>query len=64
MKGLRPMKSEDVEQVHSLLNKFLMKYELAPQLSLEEVKHWFIPIPNVVYSYVVEVSYFFSFSSI
>lgn len=51
------MTLKDVPQVQPLLNKFLKKYKMAPNLSLEEVEHWFLPRDGVVHGYVVEVKY-------
>jgi len=52
--GFREMKEEDIDSVQKLLNNYLSKYDVAPVFSREDVKHWFIPIDNVIYSYVVE----------
>jgi len=52
--GFREMKPEDVDSVQKLLNTYLDNYQVAPVFSREEVEHWFLPIDNVVYSYVVE----------
>ncbi|KAI9141023.1 acyl-CoA N-acyltransferase [Paraphysoderma sedebokerense] len=52
--GIRPMKSADVEIVHKALNNYLRRFALAPVFTVEEVRHWFLPIEGVIYSYVVE----------
>lgn len=52
--GFREMKESDTEAVQGLLNKYLEKYKVAPFFSYEETKYWFLPIDNVIYSYVVE----------
>lgn len=52
--GFREMKAEDVDSVQKLLNTYLEKYQVAPVFSREDVEHWFLPVDNVVYSYVVE----------
>jgi len=57
--GFREMKEEDIDSVQKLLNNYLSKYDVAPVFSREDVKHWFIPIDNVIYSYVVEVIYIY-----
>jgi glycylpeptide N-tetradecanoyltransferase len=49
------MKASDVKQVCALLNSFLKKFKVAPHFSEDDVRHWFLPIDNVIYSYVVEV---------
>ncbi|KAK5599902.1 hypothetical protein CRENBAI_013752 [Crenichthys baileyi] len=52
--GLRPMNKEDASGIQSLLEKNLCKFHLSPHLSLQEVKHWFLPKENVNDTYVVE----------
>ena len=52
--NIREMKNGDCEQVYKLLNTYLSKFKIHPYYSLEEVKHWFLPRSNVIYSYVVE----------
>jgi glycylpeptide N-tetradecanoyltransferase len=54
IEGLRKMEIKDCVIVHKLVNQYLEKFRVHPILSLEEVKHWFIPREKVVYSYVVE----------
>jgi glycylpeptide N-tetradecanoyltransferase len=64
------MKLEYVPQVKALLDNYLAKFPLAPILSEEDIKHWLLPIPNVIYSYVVkdkesgEITDFISFYSL
>ncbi|KAL1499435.1 hypothetical protein AB1Y20_011640 [Prymnesium parvum] len=53
-RGLRPLRESDCADCCAKLNTFLQRYLLTPQFSLEEFKHWMLPQPNVVYSYVVE----------
>mmetsp|Transcript_21067 Transcript_21067/g.35157 ORF Transcript_21067/g.35157 Transcript_21067/m.35157 type:complete len:449 (+) Transcript_21067:48-1394(+) len=52
--GLRPAEPRDMERVTQLLNSYLSKYSIAPELSLQEVVHILTPQEDVVYSYVVE----------
>jgi glycylpeptide N-tetradecanoyltransferase len=52
---LRVMQPGDTEEVTKLLNEYLSTYDFAPVFSLAEVKHWFTPIDEVMYSYVTEV---------
>ncbi|KAI9332510.1 glycylpeptide N-tetradecanoyltransferase 1-like protein [Obelidium mucronatum] len=53
--GTRQMEEKDVDAVHSLLSEFLaLRSELYPVLTKDEVRHWLLPIKDVVYSYVVE----------
>ncbi|EGR30518.1 n-myristoyltransferase 2, putative [Ichthyophthirius multifiliis] len=67
--GLREMKKKDIGQVTVLLNTYLKKFSLYNVFTEEDIKHYMIPIPNVIYSYVVEdknkkVTDFFSFYSL
>ncbi|TPX40811.1 hypothetical protein SeMB42_g05864 [Synchytrium endobioticum] len=52
--GLRQMAPSDVPQVTVLLNEHMKTYKIAPNFSEEEVRHWLLPLPSVVCSYVVE----------
>ncbi|ORX92262.1 glycylpeptide N-tetradecanoyltransferase 2-like protein [Basidiobolus meristosporus CBS 931.73] len=53
--GLRPMLEQDAPAVCALLNSFLSQFEYTPVFqSDEEVCHYFVPVKDVVYSYVVE----------
>jgi len=56
-KGLRPMEKKDVAQVLDLLRRFLLKYDLAPIFTKDEIEHWLLTTTGeqVVWSYVVEV---------
>lgn len=54
--GLRAMEERDVPAVTVLLASYLTKYQLAPELTEEEVRHWLVMREDVVYSYVVENS--------
>lgn len=51
------MVEADVPAVHALLTDYLSrkKYELHHVMKEDEVRHWLLPIKDVVYSYVVEV---------
>lgn len=60
-KHLRPMEEKDIENVLSLLKRYLDKFDIAPVFTKEEVEHWLLhkknaPGDQVVWSYVVEVS--------
>lgn len=55
--GLRKLEENDLEQVHSLLSESLKRFDLVPLFDLNEMAHWFLPIPNVIDSYVVEVKF-------
>jgi glycylpeptide N-tetradecanoyltransferase len=52
--GFRRMVKKDVSQVHVLVNEYLKKFAVHPELSIEEVKHMMLPRNNVVDCYVVE----------
>lgn len=49
------MEAKDVDGVHKLLGEYLLRYEVAPIFSLEEIRHWFLPIEGVIESFVTEV---------
>lgn len=64
--GLRPIKSEDIDQVYKLFNEYQKRFEIIQEFDLEEFKHWILSKESVVYSYVVEgddgrITDFFSF---
>ncbi|ORY52933.1 N-myristoyl transferase [Rhizoclosmatium globosum] len=53
--GTRAMQAKDIPEVAALLKEFLsIRADLYPVFSEEELKHWLLPIKDVVYSYVVE----------
>lgn len=52
--GFRKMVKKDVPQVHVLLNEYLKKFAVHPELSVAEVKHMLTPKDQIVDSYVVE----------
>jgi len=54
IKGIRPMKTKDIDGVYKLLSTFLEKFAIHLRFTQEDIKHWFMPIKNVIYSYVVE----------
>lgn len=55
-KIMRPMtaSARDISGVTFLLNWKLERRKLAPVFTKEDVKHWFVPRENVVYTFVVE----------
>lgn len=69
--GLRPMQSKDVAGVLDLLQRYLKRFDMAPEFTAEEVDHWLLhddkAPEQVIYTYVVEeqethkISDFFSF---
>lgn len=54
IKGLRPMKSSDVNIVTSLLNEYLKRFEVHLHFSEAEVEHFLVPREGVIDTYVVE----------
>jgi glycylpeptide N-tetradecanoyltransferase len=58
IKGLRPMKSEDIPAVMELLVKYLDRFHLRQEWTQEEIAHWLCSdaTTGVVWSYVVEDS--------
>mmetsp|Transcript_25415 Transcript_25415/g.60438 ORF Transcript_25415/g.60438 Transcript_25415/m.60438 type:complete len:403 (-) Transcript_25415:339-1547(-) len=52
--GLREMEPRDVPQVTELLKEYLKGFKLAPVLDEEEVRHWLLPVKNVMDSFVVD----------
>ena len=54
--GFRPMEEKDVDQVYVLLENFEKQFKVHGYYDKDQVKHWFIPRKNVVYSYVRENS--------
>ena len=52
--GFRPMEEKDVEQVYVLLENFEKQFKVHGYYDKDQVRHWFIPRKNVVYSYVRE----------
>ena len=53
--GFRPMEEKDVEQVYVLLENVEKQFKVHGYYDRDQVKHWFVPRKNVVYSYVREV---------
>lgn len=57
--GWRDMRPSDIDSVHTLLARFLKRYQLAQDLTRAEIEHWFIdctptPEERVVWAFVVE----------
>ena len=50
----RPMEKKDVKSVTKLLYENQKKYKIFSIYSEDEVEHWFMPIKNVIYSFVRE----------
>ncbi|KAG5887318.1 hypothetical protein JTB14_006462 [Gonioctena quinquepunctata] len=54
--GYRKMTVADVPNAHKLLVEYLARFDLAPLFNEEDFIHWFMPRPNIVDSFVVEVN--------
>ncbi|XP_016986414.1 glycylpeptide N-tetradecanoyltransferase-like [Drosophila rhopaloa] len=52
-KGFRPIREEDMDQAHKLLEKYLTRFKLCPVFSKDEFSHWFTPKPGVIECFVV-----------
>lgn len=48
------MKKKDISQICKLLNNYLRQFKIYFIYTEEEVKHWFMPRKDVIYTYVVE----------
>lgn len=66
--NLRQMCQNDVHECYLLLSQFLQQFALTRLFTEEEFKHYFLPRPNVIYTYVIEtnkkITDFVSFYSI
>ncbi|KAL8859679.1 MAG: hypothetical protein Q9178_003793 [Gyalolechia marmorata] len=71
-KGLRIMEKKDVAAVQDLLQRFLKRFDMAPEFDSKEILHWMVheektTAEQVIWSYVVEdpssqkITDFFSF---
>ncbi|KAF6822867.1 Glycylpeptide N-tetradecanoyltransferase [Colletotrichum plurivorum] len=59
--GLRELQEKDIPQARELLTKYLARFDMAPQYTEEEFKHWFLhdasaPGERVIWTYVVETN--------
>lgn len=56
--GLRPMQGKDVVSVQDLLQRYLKRFEMAPEFTTEEIEHWLLhkekSAEQVTWTYVVE----------
>lgn len=66
------MQQKDVEAVQALLERYLKRFDMAPEFDREEIEHWLIhdeksSVEQVIWTYVVEdptshkITDFFSF---
>ncbi len=53
-KNLRKAEKKDVPMLTTLINNYLSQFAVSPVYTEEEVCHWFSPIEDVLYCYVVE----------
>ncbi len=66
---VREMQAKDANRVHALLNEYLKKFDIKLHFSKKDVTHFFLPRPNVVFTFVIEdekkeITDFFSFYSL
>ncbi|DBA03652.1 TPA: hypothetical protein N0F65_006831 [Lagenidium giganteum] len=52
--GFRAMAEKDVQQVTTLLNGYLTKFQLVVDVNEQEIAHWMLPRDGVISSFVVE----------
>ncbi|KAK1964807.1 N-myristoyl transferase [Colletotrichum sublineola] len=60
-KGLRELQEKDLDAASELLTKYLTRFEMAPEFSKDEFRHWFLhdknaPGEQVIWTYVVETN--------
>lgn len=72
IKGLRTMQPEDAADVQNLLQRYLKRFDMAPEFDVEEIQHWMVhdekaTAEQAIWAYVVEdpsshkITDFFSF---
>lgn len=52
--GFKKLTSDDVPKAHKLLADYLTRFDLVPLFTEEEFRHWFLPQPGIVDSFIVE----------
>ncbi|KAJ8881502.1 hypothetical protein PR048_017984 [Dryococelus australis] len=52
--GFRKLTERDLPAARRLLAEYLTKFDLAPAFDEEEFRHWFLPRPGVIDSFVVD----------
>lgn len=52
--GFRAMERRDVSAVTQLLQQYLLRFVIAPELSEGDVEHWLVPVNDVMNTYVIE----------
>ncbi|GJC84336.1 glycylpeptide N-tetradecanoyltransferase [Colletotrichum tofieldiae] len=60
-KGLRELQEKDIDAACELLTKYLKRFDMAPEFSKDEFRHWFLhdknaPGEQVIWTYVVETN--------
>jgi glycylpeptide N-tetradecanoyltransferase len=48
------MEEKHVKEVHVLLTEYLKKFDLHPEFTVDEIRHWLLPRDEVVYAFVIE----------
>merc|ERR1711972_321221 len=54
LSGMREMQPKDSQREAKIIQGYHKKYTLHPELSTDEVGHWVLPRPGVIFSYVRE----------
>ncbi|CEF67414.1 Glycylpeptide N-tetradecanoyltransferase 2 [Strongyloides ratti] len=52
--NIKPLEERHVPSAYKLLSKYLENFDLAPVMTEDEFKHFFTPVKDVIYCYVVE----------
>ena len=52
--NLRKLEKKDIPALTTLLNNYLAQFAVSPVFTQEEAQHWFSPVDNVLFCYVVE----------
>ncbi|GKT41521.1 glycylpeptide N-tetradecanoyltransferase [Colletotrichum spaethianum] len=60
-KGLRELQEKDIDAACELLTKYLKRFDMAPEFSKDEFRHWFLhdknaPGEQVIWTYVIETN--------
>ena len=50
--GLRPLTEADIPSGHALLMNYLAGFDLSPLFTVEDFRHWFLPVDDVVVTFV------------
>lgn len=52
--NLRPMTERDIPQVLKVLSDYLARFVFAPHFTETDIRHWFLPRPGVIHTFVAE----------